>query len=660
MSNYENLFEPITIGSVEIKNRIVFAALDIVGLVGSKGEFTQRALDYYIERAKGGVGLITTGVAKVENKIEHKIESERILITPHIVASLGELVEHIHYYGAKLFVQLTAGDGRNNPDLNIVAPSTIPSFWIQGVSARALSNKEIEEIIDAFRNAVKILKDTGVDGIELNGHEGYLLDEFKTALWNKRNDQYGGNLKNRINFTKKIITAIRSETGENFPIIYKYGMKHFIRDLKVPALKQEKFIEVGRDIEEGIELAKLLEEMGINALEVDAGCYDSWYWVHPPIYQPHGCLVEFSEKAKKEVNIPIIAVGRLGIPDLAEQVLQQKKADMIALGRPLLADPYWPKKVKKGDIKNIRPCIGCHDGCLTRIERGKPISCSVNPTVGVEKVYTLEKMSKHKKILVAGGGIAGMEAARVASLRGYNVFLYEKKNELGGHLVSASVPDFKEDIKRLLNWYKNQMNKLSVKINLDSEVSVKLTKEIQLDAIIVATGSIPIIPDISGIDNPKIMTASETLINFEKIGKEIIIIGGGMLGLETALWLSKKRKRVTVIEMSPDLGIDGALSNRTMLLDLVLFYHVKLMTKTVVSRIYKDYIKIHNKEENKIEEIGYDNLILACGFSKNNLLKKQLESELKGLDIFSIGDCYFEQGNIMKAIWSAYHTAREI
>jgi len=661
MAKYKNLFKSIKIGPVEIKNRIVFAPMATEGLVASDGTLTQRGVAYYVERAKGGAGLIIVGVTKVENEVEHEIVGHggRLLVTSHIVPHLAELVEFAHYYGAKLFVQLTAGDGRNSPEPNIVSASEIPSFWIDGVTARALTGEEIKKIVKAFGTATGLLKAAGVDGVELNGHEGYLLDEFQTAIWNKRTDRYGGDLRGRLTFAKEILEAIKSVAGKDFPVVYKYGLKHFMKALRISALKGEQFEEAGRDIEEGIELTKMLVEIGYDALDVDAGCYDSNYWVHPPIYQAHGCLVQFAEQAKKVATVPVIAVGKLDIPDLAEKVLQEGKADMIALGRALLADPYWPKKVKKEQIEDIRPCIGCHEGCLMRIIAGKPISCAVNPVAGGELFYGLEPAISAKKILVAGGGVAGMEAARVACIRGYQVTLYEKSAELGGHLREAAVPDFKKDIVKLLRWYKTQMNNLDIQVKMNTEVIPELIESEQPDVVIIATGSATLIPEIQGINSPKVICATDLLLNGKKIGEKVVVMGGGMIGLETALWLAQKGKKVTVVEMLSEVGIDGVWSNKEMLLDLLVFHNVEIKVNTEICKVTDKYIETINKKDSIKGTLQYDNLVLASGLAPVDKLYKSLESEFPEMEIYTIGDCRSPR-KIMQAIWDTYYLVRSI
>jgi 2-enoate reductase len=660
MDTFEKLFEPIRICGLEIKNRLAFAPIAKTGLVTPDGIPMQRALDYYAERIKGNVGLVIMGVARVEAELE-KRQGGRMLVSPDIVSPLAELTEFAHHHGARVFVQLTAGEGRNNPRIltdpttKLISASRVPSYWNPSYETRALETEEIARIVAAFGNATLILKRAGIDGVELNGHEGYLLDQFATLVWNERNDKYGGALKARLAFAQEILETIKSTAGKDFPVIYRYGLKHYLKQLRIPALKQESFKEIGRDIHEGIEMARLLENMGFDALDVDAGCYDSWYWAHPPLYQEHGCLVDLAAKVKEIVRIPVITAGRLEIPGLAEKIVREGKADIIALGRGLLADPYWLKKLQEGRPEDIRPCIGCHEGCLQRIVAGKPLSCAVNPACGREQLFEVRPVAHPKKVLIIGGGVAGMEAARVASLRHHSVVLWERENSLGGHLREASVPMFKEDVGRLLEWYQTQLKKLDLEINCNVEVTREKVVAAKPDVVMVATGSVPNLPEIDALNRSTVATVKEYLLGNLEIGEQVVVIGGGLVGLETALWLVQKGKKVTVVEILPEVAQDVALSNRQMLLDLLRYHRVEIKTDTTVSCIMDHDIQVvHN---GRVDTIACDNVVLATGFKPVD----DLYNNLRGVsaEIFKIGDCCVP-GKIMDAIWSAYDIARLI
>ena len=659
---YPRLFEPVNIGKVTIKNRIAMAPMGILGLTTPDGNPGQRAIDYYIERARGGVGLIITSVFKVENDIESLIGNMH-MINQASVAPFGELCEAVHALGTKVFVQLTAGFGRVAPSRILhtrpVSASAVPHYHEPQLLCRPLEISEVEKIVEAFGRAAEILTHAGVDGIELHGHEGYLLDQFTTAIWNNRTDKYGGDLKARLTFPIEVLRKIKERAGDDFPVQYRFGLKHYIKGLNSGALQGESFKEAGRDVTEGIEMAKLLEESGFDALHVDAGCYDSWYWAHPPVYQDHGCMVDMAANVKKVVRIPVIAVGRLEVPELAEKVITNGNADMVALGRGLLTDAYWPVKTAGGKVEDIRPCIGCHDGCIGRFMRGKPLSCAVNPACGRERLYQINHVTDKKRIIVIGGGAAGMEAARVAAMRGNDVIIFEKEKSLGGHLIEASVPDFKNDLRKLLDWYEIQLKNLSVAIKLETEASEAIISRDSPDAVIVATGSQAVIPDVPGIENINAMTCIEALLGKKKTGKSIVVVGGGLIGCETALWLSKQSKETTIVEILPELmtgGIPVPAMNRQMLLDLLTFYKVNTLTNTCIQQINRAAITVVTKTGYP-EKVKADTVILACGLESENKLYQELNGKFTHL--YAVGDCQTPR-NIMAAIWDGYEVGRAV
>jgi len=651
----------VSIGKVTLKNRIAMAPMGIVGLTNPDGSPTQRAIDYYIERARGGIGLIITSLFKVENEIE-SIGDRLELISRASLAPLGELCDTVHALGTKIFVQLTAGFGRvarpSRVRDNPVSASAIPNYWDPGTTCRPLATEEVETIVEAFSNAAGIVAAAGVDGIELHGHEGYLFDQFTTAIWNKRTDKYGGDLRNRLTFPIEVLREIKKRLGNDFPVQYRFGLKHYIKGLNSGALRGEHYAEAGRDVKEGLEMAKLLEEAGFDALHVDAGCYDSWYWAHPPTYQEHGCIVDMAAKVKEIVRIPVIAVGRLEIPELAEEIIEEGKADIVALGRGLLADAHWPIKVRQGTTENIRPCLGCHS-CFGRFEKGRPLSCAVNPACGRERLYELSQAERPRKILIAGGGIAGMEAARVAAMRGHKVMLYEKEEFLGGHLIAASVPSFKKDLKRLLDWYEGQLKKLDIEVRFRTEVSSALLDQGSPDVVLVATGSRPIIPDVPGVDQANVITCIDLLLGRKKTGSTIVMIGGGLIGCETALWLAEQGKRVIIVEALPELmasGIPVPRMNQTMLLDLLALNRVSMITQASVEGITDEGAVIVDKALSR-RVIKADTIVLALGFRADRELYGALRDKVENL--YAVGDCR-EPRNIMGAVWDAYEISRMV
>jgi 2-enoate reductase len=660
--NFRKLLEPIKIGRVEIKNRVAMAPMGIVGLLNPDGSLGQRAIDYYIERARGGAGLIITSLFKVENEIDH-FSSIPPIISPEAMSPFVELAEAVHALGAKIFVQLTAGFGRvigpHRLSRQPVSASTIPYYWKPEITCRELKTAEIKRLVKSFGMAARMLASAGMDGIELHGHEGYLFDQLTTSIWNKRADKYGGDLAARLRFPIEVVDEIRGKARNDFHVQYRFGLKHYMKGLNRGALPGEEYVEAGRDIEEGLEMAKMLETAGFGALHVDAGCYDSWYWPHPPTYQAHGCMVDMAAEVKKVVRIPVIAVGKLDKPALAEKILEEGKADMIALGRGLLSDPFWVHKVEEGRIEKIRPCIGDHDGCLGRIISGKPISCTVNPVTGRERTYALKRADKHKKIIIAGGGVAGLEAARAAALRGHGVTLCEKTNSLGGHLIPAGVPPFKKDLQGLLDWYKSEIQDLGVEVRFGCEVTSDLIHREKADVVIIATGAKPMVPSIPGIEKEWVTTAPEVLLGKKKLGEKVIVVGGGLIGCETAIWLAEQKKTVTIVEMLDDLMI-GSIpiphANRQMVLDMLKFHHVTVMTGTRLVEVTDEGGHLMNAGLKKTT-LNADTLVLSVGLTSNRQLYETLAGKMPNL--YLIGDAR-ETRNIMGAIWDAYEVVRTL
>lgn len=672
---YTKLFEPITIGNCWIKNRIALAPMNLQSLSDEWGGHTQRASEYYVEFAKGGVGLIISGVFKVENEIERLGGVGQykntycvwpLLVAPRTGPAYRELVDRIHAYNTKIFFQLSAGSGRNSwwPGYIPVSASENPVENNPNITTRALTTEEVEKLVEAFGKAAEICYSAGVDGIEIHGHEGYLIDQFITKAWNKRTDKYGGSLENMARFPIEILYAIKDAVGKNYPVSFRIGLKHFIKGLEYDpytqrlyykaSLTKTGFVDYGRDVDESLEIIRLLEKAGYDAFHVDAGCHESSYWAHPPGYMGHDPYSDYAELVRKIVNVPVIAVGRLGIPELAEKILQEGKADMIALGRDLLADPFWPKKVLEGRVEDIRPCLGCQEGCLGGAV--KYLSCQVNPVCGREILYAnLVPALKPKKVMIVGGGCAGLEAARVAAMRNHNVTIYEKSDKLGGHLIEAGVPDFKEDFRRLLKWYEVQLKKLKVNIILNTEVTPELVRNEKPDVIIIATGSSPIIPDIPGVKQSNVVTCCDLLLGKTKAGDSVVIIGGGSVGCETALWLAKQGKKVTVLEMLKEPCRDMAAANRKMLLDMLEESKVQIITNVIVQEIEKNgVIFIKNFQRHKI---NCETVALAIGMKPEDDLYKSLLKEFP--EIYNIGDSN-KPRKIENAIFEGYTIAMSI
>jgi 2-enoate reductase len=661
---YKVLFEPMKIGKLEIKNRFVMAPMGPGGLCNADGTFNERGVEYYVERAKGGTGLIMTGVTMVENEIEKCALPSMPCPTlnPYNFIKTGKIMtERIHAYGAKIFLQLSAGFGRVSiPSIvgnTAVAPSPIPHRWLPDVVCRELTVEEIKTYVRKFAESAAIAKKAGFDGIEIHAvHEGYLLDQFAISFFNQRTDEYGGSLSNRLRFACEIVQAIKDQCGEDFPVSLRYSIKSFIKDWKVGGLPGEDFEEKGRDIEEGIEAALILEEAGYDAFNGDVGSYDSWYWAHPPMYQEKGLYLPYNKILKSILKVPVITAGRMDDPDRASDAIIDNQTDFVALGRPLLADAYIPNKIQSSQIEKIRPCLSCQEGCMGRLQDFASISCAVNPAAGRELDYGLEPASVKKKVFIIGGGVAGCEAARVSALRGHHVILHEKKARLGGNVIPGGTPDFKEDDHLLAKWYGNELSDLNIELYLDSEVTKEMVKEAEADVVIVATGSTPKVFNIANADH--VYTAEEILEGKKDAGESIVIIGGGLVGCETALWLADQGKHVTLVEMQSDiLKVGGPLchANTDMLKALVPFKGIDLRTNTVVNGATEGGFIL--KTGDREETVKADSAILAVGYHSQKDLYEEIRFDLP--EVHLLGDARQVQ-NIMYAIWDAYEVARAI
>jgi 2-enoate reductase len=641
------LFEPGRIGGLEIKNRILMAPMGIGGLAEPDGRLSQRAIEFYTARAQGGVGMIITGFTCVDVEIEKKAEKgfgvfARADLPIHI-NRLSELADAVHDYGTKLCVQLTAGMGRvAYGDVvtqgHTVAPSPSPCFWNPRYKARELTTEEVEGLVRAFGRAAGYLRFAGVDAIQLHGHEGYLFDQFQSALWNQRTDKYGGDLEGRLRFPLEVIEIIKSKLGRDFPVIYRYGLMHHM--------------EGGRELEESLEMARRFEAAGADALEADAGCYETWYWAHPPTYQPPGCMVDMASAAKQVVNIPVISVGKLGYPDLAENVLEEGKVDFICLGRALLADPDWPRKVKARQLEDIRPCIGDHAGCLGRIFQGKYLSCAVNPSVGMEKAFTLKPSEDSKSVLVIGGGPAGMQAAIVATRRGHRVSLWERKERLGGNLIPASVPDFKKDLLAFLKYLTNQVGKHSIEVRLGKEATSNDIKIAAPDVVIAATGASPLIPDIPGLHRKPVYTPVDLYLNRQEAGDRVLVIGGGLVGCETALYLSQQGCSVKVVEVLDRICLGENKANLQHLVKLLDDHHVEVLTNASVLEVAERGAVVNH--HGKTKALTIDTIVAATGLAPNPSFREELGDLIT--EVYAVGDCV-QPRRIMEAIWGGFRIA---
>lgn len=617
----ERLFEPILINSLRLKNRILMPCLD-PGFAGEGGVVNPRLIDYFTKRAKGGVAFIMLGPA-VFDPVGIGGKSEYRIYRDEILEGLSTLVEAIHSCGVPVGLQLHHAGRQANPDLisaNAVAPSAIPCP-VRKFTPKALKIPEIERIILQYGEFARRVKQVGFDALEVHGSHGYLIAEFLSPYSNARKDRYGGSLENRTRFAFQIIEEVRKNVGADFPIFFR-----------IPG---EEHVPGGLSKEETSLIAKLMEEAGADAIDVSAGNYKTAEWIVPPMILPRGCNVRAAETIKRKVSVPVIVAGRINGPELAEEILRQGKADVIAMARGLVADPDLPIKTREGRAEEIRRCIACNV-CIDHLFQDKDIVCTVNPEVGRESEFELKPAPQRKRVMIIGGGPGGMEAARVAGLRGHEVTLYEEHHRLGGRIEAACQASIKEEMKGLLEYYEAVLKPLGVNIRLNTKVDIDMVSQMNPDAIVMATGSVPLLPDIPGVHLSHVVQAVDVLLDRVKIEDKAAIIGGGTVGCEVAIFLAERGVDVTLLEMFPYVahGIPRLVGK--MMKDIMIELGVDIMTNRRVVHISEEQV-IHEDPEKKRASLPVAQVVLAMGSKPRNDLARSLK-DLVG-ENYLIGDC---------------------
>jgi 2,4-dienoyl-CoA reductase-like NADH-dependent reductase (Old Yellow Enzyme family)/thioredoxin reductase len=637
----DKLFEPFKIGTMELKNRIIMPAMG-TNFSAEDGSVTQRLINYHVERAKGGVGLIIVEGAYVEPRGKGSV---RQLAVDHDskIPGLRELAAAVRANGAKVALQLFHGGRQSHSSIigtQPVSASEVPC-QLTGETPRALTVPEIKDVIEAFAEAARRTKEAGFDAVEIHGAHGYLISQFLSPLTNRRNDQYGGDVRGRARFLLEILERVREKVGSGYPVLCR--------------INGDDYIEGGIKLEEAKVIAKMLEDGGVNAIHVSGGIYDSPIPVTTaPMTLPRGNMVHLAAGIKKVVNVPVIAVGRINDPELAEEILRQGKADLVSMGRALLADPYLPRKAAAGALNEINRCTAC-DECISRLFFNEDIACSVNAALGREEEYRIEKAKVRKRVLVVGGGPAGMEAARVSALRGHEVILYEKSRRLGGQLNLAAVPPHKEEIKNVTTYLETQIRKLGVKIILGEEVTLQLVEEIKPDVVCIATGSIPIVPENMIVKGDNIPTAQDVLSGVASVGEKVVVVGGGMVGAETAEFLAERGKKVTILEMLGRIGADMVPMVITLLYRRLKELGVVMLTNAKVERITRNSV-VYEKDGKK-QTVEADSVVLAVGSKSNRSLMEALKDKVP--ELYAIGDAE-KPGKVLKAIHDGYRAALKI
>jgi 2,4-dienoyl-CoA reductase-like NADH-dependent reductase (Old Yellow Enzyme family)/thioredoxin reductase len=634
---FAKLFEPGRIGTMELKNRLIMPPME-PNFGSATGEVTDRMVNYYAARAKGGVGLIVTHIACVDYPVGKAVSNQISIDNDKFIPGMARLAEAIHNWGVKAVVQIHHAGRQTKPvwtDGNQpVAPSVEPCLFLQeapsDVQPRALTYDEVQEKVQKFVDAAVRVQQAGFDGVMLHGAHGYLIGQFMSPLANKRQDRYGGDFNRRMRFPLEIIAGIREKLGPNFPILFRYNA-----DDMYPG-------GITLDGPEGSgtskEIAKKLEAAGVDALCISCGIYISMTTLLEPMMYDEGWRVYMAEAIKKDVKIPVSTVGVIRSPEVAEKILAEGKADFVEIGRTLIADPEWPNKAMAGKVDEIRKCISCNNCIGGRVFQMMTMTCTQNPEVGREGEWAeLKPATTKKKVMVVGGGPAGMEAARVAHLRGHDVALYEKA-ELGGQLKIAVVPPGKAKINWVTDWLIGQIKKLGVKVQTGVAVDKTKIKAEEPDVVIIATGGEPLIPDIPGITGPNVVVYKDLLGGAKSVpGPNVVVAGGGMVGCECAWHLAEQGKKVTILEMLDDILLDMEPVTRAELMFIRLpGKGVTWRTKLMILEITPKGVRVIDRFGNK-SVIPADNVVVALGVSSVN--KLEAAAKAAGVpEVFVIGD----------------------
>lgn len=659
---FSKLFEPAQIGHLKLRNRIVMPAMG-TNFGTPDGYVTEKMQDYYEERARGGAGLVIVECACVDFPRGKGPARQPAVDDDRFIPGLSELVQAIHEHGARAALQLHHA-GKDAPSkitrLQPVAPSVVLSPW--GVLPKELTVDEIADIIDRFARAAERARKAGFDAVEIHATHGHsLIAQFLSRATNKRADAYGGELKNRARLLLEIIEAIKNLVGEEYPVWCRVA-------------GEEKGIQDGITLNETQEVAQMVQRAGADAIHV------SIHGAHLLAIVPEspGALLPLAQGVKRRVKIPVIAVGRID-PQLAEKVLQEQKADFIAMGRALIADPELPHKVASGKLKDIRPCIYCYRCFDASLARDEEIRCSVNAALGREREYQIVPAERAKRVAVIGGGPAGMEAARVAALRGHRVVLYEKGHRLGGQLVLAGLVN--SEFESLPPYFGHQLEKLGVEIKLGRKVSSESIETAKPDVVIVSTGAMPLVPEIPGIERDRVISAADFLGNratkslsmrrliwylggllfrrswglriinhllkiWMPFGKRVIVVGGEMAGCEIAKFLADKGRKVTIVERSGRLGAGMVGVVRRVVLDSLAENGVQMLTHVKYEEITDKGLVITTADGER-QIIEADTIVLATGMEPKAELFEALQG--KGAETYLIGDCATPR-NILEAI----------
>ena len=616
----EKLFSPFSIGSLKLANRIVMPPM-ATNYATPEGFVTDRQIAYYVERARGGVGYITVEHTGIHQ--QGKASPKMLMIhSDENAEKIKNLVEAVHAAGGKIVVQINHAGRQTFSKVTgetIVGPSAVPVLPAME-TPRELTIREIEDLVATFTIAAERVKNTGADGVELHMAHGYLICSFLSPFSNKRKDRYGGTIAGRARFALEVLRSVRQRVGSGFPVICR--------------LSGDEYVAGGLNVEDTRQIAKLLEKEGADALHISACNAASGFLNHPPYYVTEGVFVHLAEAVKAQVDIPVITVGRIRNPLMADQIIADGKADLISMGRALIADPRLPQKAKEGRLAEIIPCISCNK-CIQTL-RMDSVRCSVNPETGNEGRFRYSKADRSKQVWVIGGGPGGLKAAEIAALRGHQVKIFEKKNELGGRVRLGANPPQKQVLNEFIDYLVRRVKSLGITIEMGKAFTSDMLEPVKPDVVVVATGASPQFPNWKGIEESGALSVDDVLADGADIGARVLVVGGGGTGAEIADLLSEIGKKVTLVEMLEDIASDLVNHLQHYLKQRLTQKGVAVLTSTRVKALGKGYVMIEDASGvRKLDD--FDTIVLALGSEKSNdTIYKNLAGKVSELHV--IGD----------------------